>query len=159
MTRQEFEEIYGALESRLYNFALRWVFDPGQAEDLVHEAFVRLWKRREELRVDTVKGLLYVCVRNLALNELRRRRIREALPALGWLMGSAPETAAPESMAMRELRAVIEALPLSLREVLLMCEFSDMGHAEIARALGIAEGTVASRRNRALRILEEKMVL
>jgi RNA polymerase sigma-70 factor, ECF subfamily len=156
LNKRELEDFYRALETPLYNFALRWVFHPALAEDIVHDAFIRVWGRRDEIELATLKSLLYKTVQNLALNEIRKRRVREAVPVLNWLMPvKTPEATLLENEQLVRLRDSLEQLPLNLREVLLLTEFSDMSHAEIARALDIAEGTVGSRRNRALQFLKE----
>ena len=42
LDRTELEKLYSVLEKPLYNFALRWVWNPSLAEELVQEAFLRL---------------------------------------------------------------------------------------------------------------------
>jgi len=156
LNKRELEEFYRALETPLYNFALRWVFHPALAEDIVHDAFIRIWSRRDEVDLATLKSLLYKTIQNLALNEIRNRRVRDAVPILAWLLPvKTPEATLLENEELEALRAGLEKLPLNLREVLLLTEFSDMSQAEIARTLDIAEGTVGSRRNRALQLLKE----
>jgi RNA polymerase sigma-70 factor (ECF subfamily) len=55
------------------------------------------------------------------------------------------------------MKLVLENLPRELREILLMCEFSDMTYDEIGVALEIPAGTVASRKNRAMKVLKDLM--
>ena len=156
LNKRELEEFYRALETPLYNFALRWVFHPALAEDIVHDAFIRVWSRRDEVDLTTLKSLLYKSVQNLALNEIRNRRVRDAIPILNWLLPvKTPEGLLLEDEELNALRAGLEKLPPNLREALLLTEYSDMSHAEIARTLEIAEGTGGSRRNRALQLLKE----
>jgi RNA polymerase sigma factor (sigma-70 family) len=159
LTKSQLESHYRALESSLYNFALRWVFDPGVAQELVHDAFVRIWDRRDTVHSDTFKGLAYKTVQNLAINEIRRRKWREALSPAHWF---ADESAgADEKMIarqdLREMKQLLEQMPADLKEVVLLSQFSDLSYKEIADTLGIAEGTVASRKNRGLEWLREKM--
>lgn len=53
------------------------------------------------------------------------------------------------------VREAVLALPDELRQVIVLCELSDMKYEQIAEALSIPPGTVGSRRNRALRKLRE----
>ena len=55
------------------------------------------------------------------------------------------------------MQTALEALPTILRDVLLLTELAGMTYPEIAAALGIAEGTVGSRRTRALALLRERL--
>lgn len=147
------------METALYNFALRWAWNPALAEELVQDAFIRIWRMRSEVESDTLRGLAYKMVQNLARNEQRRTRLKAMLPNLGWMEGSEVRSGEEEFIARESiegLRAALEALPLELRETLLLCQFSEMSHEEIAAVLKISPGTVASRKNRALAILKEK---
>ena len=119
----------------------------------MHEAFVKLWRKRDEVQLETVKSLLYKIVQNLALNELRRRRVRELIRFTKFWSDDDAPTAEAQLIAGQDLvvmRKGLEALPIELREVLLLAQFSDLTYAEIAVNLGIPEGTVASRKNRAM---------
>ena len=91
----------------------------------------------------------------------RWRRIRR------WLsLEAVRETAAPQSPADQQLlasqrqaglRRAVESLPDELRQVILLCEFSELRYAEVAQLLGIPAGTVGSRRNRALKLLRQQL--
>ena len=91
---------------------------------------------------------------NLCHKRARRRRrwqrVREALQL---------DPARPRNPAEHHrdtvVRQAVEALPDDLRDVLLLTEFSGLKQREIAEILDIAPGTVASRRSRALKRLEE----
>ena len=63
------EELFAALESPLLNYALRLAGEPGMAEDIVQEAFMKLHAQFEEVREP--KHWLYRTVHNLALNHRR----------------------------------------------------------------------------------------
>jgi RNA polymerase sigma factor (sigma-70 family) len=85
MSRQELEEMYVTLEKPLYNFALRWTWNRALAHDIIQEAFVRVWQRKETLDKRTLKALLYKIVQNLAIDERRKRRFLEAVFIPNWL--------------------------------------------------------------------------
>jgi RNA polymerase sigma-70 factor (family 1) len=162
ISRRELELLYRDLEVPLYNFALRWVFNPAQAEELVHDAFVRLWNRRDEVEFPTIKSLLFKTTQNLCLNEIRKRKVREAFAILKSFVEWDDDTPTTEEnliedQELQRLRLALEKLPHDLREVLLLFEYSGMSYAEIASTLEIAEGTVASRKNRALQMIRELM--
>ncbi len=153
ISKEELDHFYIEVETALYNFALRWTWNPSLAEELVHDAFIRVWRHRDQVEMKTLKGLLYKTVQNLALNERRRAKLLETLPLLSWMFegkNSSLEVDFIKRENLSQLQAALETLPKDLRETFLMCQFSDMSHDEIGEALGIKAGTVASRKNRAL---------
>lgn len=158
LTRARLEHFYRELEEPLYNFALRWLWDQACAEEVVHEAFVRVWQRRDEVLEETLKPFIYKIARNLCANELRKRKWKETFSAL-WNDG-APATPQDEFVRnhnLKQLREALESLPADLREVLVLLDYSDLNYAEAAAVLNIPAGTVASRRNRAIALMKEKM--
>jgi RNA polymerase sigma-70 factor (ECF subfamily) len=155
------ERLYVKLEKRVFNVVYRWVWSAAEAEDITQDAFMRVWGARDRVDVLTVEPLVYRTAINLASNRRRARRL------WGWLgLESVDETPSATPPADDELasarsrqkvRAAIDALPDALRRVVLLSEYSELSHAEIGAILGIPSGTVGSRRNTALRKLEETL--
>lgn len=152
----EFERLYRALEKRLFNIAWRWTWNSVEAQELVHEGFMRVWARRAKIDPSTAEHYLVRTLINLCHKRARRQRrwnrVRELLP-LPRANADGPEA----SYQANSLRRAIESLPDRQRDALLLTEFTDMKQHQIGELLGIPAGTVASRRNAALRILKEIM--
>lgn len=161
MREADLEQLYARLEKPLYNVVFRWVWRPEEAQDVVQEAFVRLWRMRARVDMETVEPLLYRIALNLAASRRRSRRIWRWVSLEALRDSGSAELAADESLAARErrarLRAAVEALPEELRRVVLLCEYSGMSYEQIGGILSIPAGTVGSRRNRALRKLREQL--
>lgn len=157
LNRAALEQLHRRLEKPLFNLMYRWVWNRDEARDLVQDAFVRLWRHRDEVDVARAEPLLYRIALNLAANRVRAKKLWK-WTGLETLMGeSSASASAHESLEQRqreaEVRRAVEALPEKQRQVLLMFEFSGMGHKEIAETLQIPMGTVASRRHAALQSL------
>jgi RNA polymerase sigma-70 factor (ECF subfamily) len=92
---------------------------------------------------------------------LRWKKIRRWLPLESLRATSdasvSIEDAAIEEQRARLLRAAIAELPDELRRVVLLTEFSELRYDQIAEVLGIAPGTVASRRHRAVERLRLRL--
>ena len=158
MDNQNFDEatlerLYLRMERRLYNVVYRWVWSRHDAQEIIQETFLRLWDMRARVELNTVEPLTY----RIALNLVRKRaRRKKLLEWVGLVEHEVVVDARPNMDLMMEceerdqrVRDAVEALPSKYRDVILLCEFSEMTHAEIAAALGIKEGTVASRRHEA----------
>lgn len=125
------------------------------AEDVVQEAFCGLYRRWGQL-TQTDRALYYV--RSSVLNGCRselRARVRNARRSASTLPGS---VASAEDLALigeehREVLAGLRRLPDRQREALILRYFLDLPEPEIARSMGITEGTVKSTTSRALAAL------
>jgi RNA polymerase sigma-70 factor, ECF subfamily len=161
LDRPTLERLYQQLERPLYNVVYRWLWDREEARELVQETFVRLWRMRTRVAVDTVQPLAYRVALNLAANRRRWRRLRRlvTLDALrtraGYSRGADEDL--DEAQRRVALHAAVDGLPERLRQVIVLCELGEMSYAEVATVLQIPPGTVASRRNAALSQLRQAL--
>ena len=146
---------YQSLEKPLYNLAYRWLWDSGESQDVVQEAFLRLWRIRDRIEAATFKALVFRTTLRLASNRVRRRKLWRFVPLAD---SSEPASAATaDSLAERALRDALDEIPSSLKQVLLLSELGGLSYKEIAAVMSIKEGTVGSRRNRALAALKQRL--
>jgi len=161
VSEAEWEALYKQLEKPLYNLAYRYVWNSEEAQDILHDAFMELWARRDRLLASTADRYAWITVLNLSRKSRRWRRTKHFLHGDDSL-ASLPATAELESDAVRSetqnlLHAAIERLPEKLRSVLLLVEFSELSYDSISELLSIPPGTVASRRNLALKQLRSEL--
>ena len=141
----------------MYNVVYRWVWSEEDAADIVQEAFVRLWAARARVRPETAKAMAYTIAINLAR---KRRRWKQLRTFVGLEEHSAPARAEVSLLSAERaasVRDAVEALPESLRSVLLLCHYSGLSYREVGAALAIPEGTVASRRHTAIKRLRASL--
>jgi RNA polymerase sigma factor (sigma-70 family) len=138
----------------------RWLSrSPGDADDIVQEAFMRAFRAFDTLRGPDARAWLLAIVRNCHLSARAERRRRaheplteehEAQPASAAAAAPPdPESASIERDERRMLARLIAALPEEQREVLLLRELEDMSYREIAEVAQVPIGTVMSRLARA----------
>jgi RNA polymerase sigma factor (sigma-70 family) len=147
--------VYRALEKPLYNVVYRVIWDTAESQDVVQETFLRCWRRKDDIHAEGFKALLYRTALNLASNRRRRTRVWRFV-GVAALADVADESVGADALSS-SMRAALDDLPTALRDVLLLTELAGMTYPEIAAALGIAEGTVGSRRSRALALLRERL--
>ncbi len=154
LNKETFEQLYRTLEKRLFNITYRWTWNRAEAQELVHEAFIRVWSKRVLIDQDRAEAYLVRTTVNLCQKLARRRRRWRRVHDKLRIVAQRPSEPG-QYHEQGQLREAIESLPDALRHVLLLSEFTDLTQSEIGMLLDIPAGTVASRRNTAVRRLKE----
>jgi RNA polymerase sigma-70 factor, ECF subfamily len=159
VTREDYETLYARHAREIWAVAYARTRDADLAMDLMHEAFLRLWKHRTDA-FENPRAWLVRVVRNLAEDAAKSsfRRNGTAPPEqLGGLRGREHDT--PEELVRSEtfarVRELLDELPAPDREVLTLKYAFDYDAAEIAEALGVQADAVYMRLSRARRRLGE----
>ena len=132
----------------------RIVLNAREAEDLAQETFVRLWQHRDKYRTAAAfRPWIFAIAVNLARNRLRWWRSRPEIALEEWSdnTGDASDgaTAAVRSERTAAVRDASASLPTDLRDVIVLSEYQQMRHAEIADAVGATAKIVENRIHRA----------
>ena len=168
LPEQRFRQIFRALYSSLSFYATRLVQDD-EAEDIVQEAFMELWKRKEDIEDEShIKAFLYRIVYTRALNVIKHRTVvnnhadsvkkvtqfkldyydPEANDVMGYIEGL--ET-------RKQINDAISELPAKCREVFILSYQHDKKNKEIAEQLGISIRTVEVHLYKALKTLRIRL--
>ena len=155
---RDFTTLYQATVNPLRRYLARLLGNTTEAQDIAHDAYLRLYPTLKSQSAENPEALLYVTARRLAINRLKRRSISPIHPgeANYDCAASASPTVEQEVMARQELtllEAAIAELPAGCRAVLLLRKVELLSHREIADRLGIAISTVEKQHARALRLL------
>ncbi len=145
--------------SPLVAYGARVLSNWDAAEDAAQETFVRIWRRRAEWGCDgSVRALLFQIMRNLALDEKKRRERREAWSLRRFRPGqrvATPEELLERSELEHEFDRALQTLPERRREVFLHARINGLSNGEIAEVMGIAPQTVANQLSAALATLRD----
>jgi len=164
-----FEEIVRRYKDQLINFAYRYLSDFDDAEDVVQETFMRVFRKKKAYKnVAKFSTWIYTITGNLAKTELRRRRRRKilSLSNLGYEdkdfelkdVTKGPEESVDELIQDGVIQQAINSLPEKFREVIIFRDIQELSYEEISTILKIPLGTVKSRVNRGRLKLQEKLV-
>jgi RNA polymerase sigma-70 factor (ECF subfamily) len=139
--------LFNQLHPGLCRFLAGLLGEHGAAQDLAQESFLRLHRHGvDRLPGDEARFWLYRVARNLALNEIGRRRTRHRLrdQLVRWLRGddAGPEVALSRAEDTSLVQRLVAELPEYQRAVLLLREQEDMSYREIARVLEVSEAKV-----------------
>jgi RNA polymerase sigma factor (sigma-70 family) len=163
--REAMSELYDACGRQAFGLAYRIVGEAAEAEDVVQEAFLTLW--RQAARLDAARG----SVRSLLLTIVHRRavdavRLRAGRPERG-LEAIERVLAAPddpfESASLAEersrVRRALDELPPDQREAIEQTYFGGLTVAELAGRAGVPLGTAKSRLRLALQRMRKSLTV
>jgi RNA polymerase sigma-70 factor (ECF subfamily) len=159
---EAFTRLYESHVAPLFALCVGLTGDRQAATELVQDSFVRAWEALSGFRGDSSFGTwLHRIAVNLMLTDarsFRRRALRVAIEAdLGGDGTSSPlenVQAAPSDSALRlDIAQAVSRLPAGARAVFVLHDIAGYPHADIARQLGIAEGTCKAHLFRARRLL------
>ncbi len=144
----------------LMNFIYRFVGDRTDAEDIVQETFLRLYKNKHYYReIAKFSTWIYTIAGNLAKTELRKRRRRNFLSIHNFMStekdyelpdkGITPDRHTNTVITDKEIQKAIDKLSPKFRQVILLRDIQVFSYEEISQIVKIPLGTVKSRVNRA----------
>jgi DNA-directed RNA polymerase specialized sigma24 family protein len=148
-----FTALYDAYAPALLGVILRLVKDQPRAEDLLQDAFIKIWTHRHQY--DPLQGRLFTWLvtiaRNVALDELRRCKVQTQAITHGTQAASAYwDSGSTEGLAGR---SVFSLVPPKYRQVVELVYGQQWTHHEVAQELNLPLGTVKTYLRTALREL------
>ena len=157
-----FRVLFDAHKDRVYSIALRYCGNESAAMDIAQETFLKLFSSIRDFRGSaTFESWLYRIVVNRCLDH--QRSARRLMPFLDGLLDivRAPAESVLEGLLRAEMatdvQKIVGMLPPEQRIVVVLRYTEGLRYDEIAEILGCSAGTVASRLNRAHKVLERKL--
>jgi RNA polymerase sigma-70 factor, ECF subfamily len=158
-----FKQLYEQYYDRVYGLIYYSLIDGHQAEDALQTVFVKVFQALPFFRLESS---FLTWIYRVALNECKNRnRRRKIFIPLSWISDalSHPDPAptpdvvhASQELGLHVREAVMNLKP-EYRTVVVLKYLEELSYEEISSILGCSPGTVGSRLNRALQILEERL--
>lgn len=141
MDASEFKQQFLPCHRKLFKVAFQLMGNAQDAEDMVQEAYLKLWNKRDQL-TDVLNAEAYsvILIKNLCYDVLRRAQLDED--------GRAPEelNLSTDTNIIREveqrdeadhIQRLIGRLPLQQRQVIMLRDVNDCSFEEIEKATGL----------------------
>ena len=150
-------EVYLMYKDMLYNVSYRIIKNEYDAQDAVHDAFIKAFQNISKLENDLNLGpWLKRIVVNCSLDFLRKRK------KLAWLQDASRVPEKPEEQDIAEtmtlkfddVKKAIDTLDDKYRIIIVLYLIEDYSHKEIAQELGLKESTVRNQYVRGKRLLK-----
>lgn len=161
MTADVFKRLFLPFHPKLYRIAFALVGNQADAEDLLQEAYSKLWLKRKELEtLQNPEAFCVTLVKNLCLDFLRspkaNRHEEDVSEAYQVQSDSSPERQAEEKEKLRNIRQWIHQLPESQQQVLRLHSFEDCSMEEIEKITGFNAGNIRVLLFRARKTIREQ---
>lgn len=140
MTLQHFQETVLPLQNRLFRLALRLTENGPEAEDIVQEVFIRLWKRRSELAaIQNLEAWSVRMTKNLCIDRLRstKEKTEDLLTSPATPDHETPHLIAERKDTVAHIQKLMDQLPVKQKTVMQLRDVEGYSYQEIAETLEI----------------------
>ena len=160
--KTSFQALFGYFAPRVKAYLIRLGSDPDQAEELVQEAMIMVWRKAASFdpAQAAVSTWIFTIARNKRIDAIRREKRPEIDledPALVPQAESSADDMIEEQQHARRLKTAISRLSAEQAKLIQMAYFGDKAHGAIAEETGLPLGTVKSRLRLALGHLRKEL--
>lgn len=161
---QAFELLFRRYYVRLCGFANKFIANSDEAEEIVQEVFLNIWKKRNQLQLSNeIKPYLFKSVQNLCFNFIEHKKVVDNYYSVIELVykNQTEDFNTYESVLYGEFQSraesAIQSLPEQCRHIFQLSRVEGLKYAEIAQKLGISVKTVETQMSRALLKLKAEL--
>ena len=161
---EAFEQLITPLEQLIWRICWHYTGNRESAEDCGQETMIRIWRSLDSYRGDcALESWVYRIAANCCMDYLRKKKRDKSVsmePMREQGFDPADPSPGTEEQVVaadeqKRLREAITQLPEDQREALIMTQLEKVSYEEAAKLLGVSEGTIKSRVNRAKARLKE----
>lgn len=149
-------ELYQRFAPKMYGVCLRYAANAEEAEDLLQEGFIKVFKKIASFRKEgSFEGWVRRIFVNTAIEQFRRKTYLQPITEREEETVEGKYLSVLDNLAERDIIGLVQQLSPGYRTVFNMYVVEGYTHKEIADALGISEGTSKSQLSRAKLILQD----
>lgn len=154
-----FSEIYDRYRQRLYRSACRKLAAPEQAEEIVQDVFLDIWKRREQLEIRHLPAYLEQAVRFRLINFVTRQKMPAFFDLFETVLFSPYEAdlLLKQKDLINLIKAWIDVLPKTQRHIFIQYYLQELSVKEIAHAMELSPKTVQNNLSLSLQYLRTRL--
>jgi RNA polymerase sigma-70 factor (ECF subfamily) len=161
-SEKAFENLFKKHYSGLCGYAVKYVWDLDQAEEIVQDLFYNLWNKKNNLTIDiSIEAYLFRAVRNACLNYLKHQKVRQQhanTVKSNPLSDSSSDHNPLETLELQhKIEEVVDSLPPERKKIFQLSRFEGLKYKEIADQLGLSVKTVEAQMGKALKTLRENL--
>lgn len=160
MELEKFKSEVVSIRSKLLSQARNMLLNEDDAEDAVQETYLKLWNLRSQLaQHPNAAGFAMQTLKNVCIDRLRAERIHVALDDASIAENSTtPYTYTEQNDSVTIIRKIIDSLPETQRQIMLMRDVQEYGLEEIAEITGANPTAVRVNLSRARKTVRDKFI-
>jgi RNA polymerase sigma-70 factor (ECF subfamily) len=139
MTIFEYNRCVDDYANALYRFVLKNIKDDDSAQDVVQEAFTRMWEKREDVTGEKSKSYLFTTAYHLVIDNIRHKERFTELNDTGY---EPYDESSSYTDLQNVLNKAVEQLPADQKMVLLLRDYEGYSYQEIEKITGLNESQV-----------------
>lgn len=152
------KQLYDQFSSKMYAVCLRYMGNSDDAQDVLQEGFIKVYKNLERFRGDgSFEGWVRRIFVNTAIEQIRKKKIDVSITEKEEETIEFKTISAVDKINEKDLLKIVQELSPGYRTVFNLYIVEGFGHKEIGEMMGISEGTSKSQLARARMILQEKL--
>ncbi len=149
------KELYKRFSSKMYGVCLRYAANAEEAEDILQEGFIKVFKKVGSFRKEgSFEGWIRRIFVNTAIEQFRKKNYLQPITEYEEATIEGKYVSVLDSMAEKDIIGLVQQLSPGYRTVFNMYVVEGYTHKQISEALGISEGTSKSQLSRAKQILQ-----
>ena len=158
MTAEEFKNLYNHYFDSIRNYIYYRSGNKDLASDISQETFIKVWKKRSEIKKENIKALLYKISRDEFVSWIRKEKLKKVYAEQSF-KHEIEENNQDLHKKNRKLKfeKVLKKMPEKQRVVLLMSKREGLTNKEISNYLEISLKAVEKRMTKALKFLKENI--
>ena len=162
-SQEAFNEIYSTYARRLYSYCYKFSRTAEDAEEIVHDTFVRLWNSRGKLKSDTnLNNLIFTISHRLVINAWHKRMLDPRYITFLEIQEQVADSRRTEHAVEYDefswrVLSLMDKLPTTQRKIVQYAKMEDLPSKEIARRMNLSEQTVRNQLSLALKTLRSQM--
>lgn len=157
-----FDSLFEIYSIKLFGFAMKYLKNENDSEELVQEVFVRVWEHHQSLKSElSFKSYLFT----IALNQIRKHFNKKVI-SLRYLENLQNDSETTENLIiqnenyeiiLQRINLIVEQMPPRRREIFIKSKMEGKSSKEVAIELNISDGTVDNQVSEALRFIRSKL--
>jgi RNA polymerase sigma-70 factor (family 1) len=161
LTKEEFKQIFDSNFDEIRSYLFYRCGDKELATDISQECFLKLWEKKDKIRLDQVKGLLYKMAADLYVNTYHHQKRTQLL--FKKISFEEQDYSPEEILTFEQLKekyeALLQKMPEKQRTVFLMSRIDGLQYKEIATRLDLSVKAVEKRMKYALDYLRTSLIV